>query len=53
MIDRILIEIDKGLKILSVPTNQERIRPDKDIPESTSLSNHDKKRHSKYMRVNH
>ena len=53
MIDRILIEIDRGLKILSAPPTNNRERPDKDIPESYSLSPSEKKIHSKYMRVNH
>ena len=53
MIDQILIEIDRGLKLLSTPTRQNRDRPDKNIPESTSLSSSEKKIHSKYMRVNH
>jgi ubiquinone biosynthesis monooxygenase Coq7 len=53
MIDRLLIEIDRGLKLLSTPTKQNRDRPDKDIPESYSLSTLEKKIHSRYMRVNH
>jgi len=53
MIDRILIEIDRGLKILSTSPKQNRERPDKDILESSSLSTLEKKIHSKYMRVNH
>jgi ubiquinone biosynthesis monooxygenase Coq7 len=53
MIDRIIIEIDRGLKLLSTPTKQNRDRPDKDIPESYSLSTLEKKIHSRYMRVNH
>jgi ubiquinone biosynthesis monooxygenase Coq7 len=53
MIDRILIEIDRGLKTLNTAPKQNRDRPDKDILESTSLSALDKKIHSKYMRVNH
>jgi ubiquinone biosynthesis monooxygenase Coq7 len=53
MIDRILIEIDRGLKLLSTPTIQTRDRPDKYILESASLSSSEKKIHSKYMRVNH
>jgi len=53
MIDQILIEIDRGLKLLSTPTKQNRDRPDKDILESSSLTTLEKKTHSKYMRVNH
>jgi ubiquinone biosynthesis monooxygenase Coq7 len=53
MIDQILIEIDRGLKLLSSPTKQNRDRPDKDILESSSLTTLEKKTHSKYMRVNH
>tara|TARA_B110000495_G_C22775012_1_gene453455 strand:+ start:53 stop:676 length:624 start_codon:yes stop_codon:yes gene_type:complete len=53
MIDQIIIEIDRGLKLLSTPTKRNRDRPDKDILESSSLSTFEKKIHSKYMRVNH
>ena len=53
MIDRILIEIDRGLKILSTLPQNNRERPDKDIAESYSLSPSEKKIHSRYMRVNH
>ena len=53
MIDRLLIEIDRGLKLLSTPTIENRDRPDKNILESSSLSALEKKIHSKYMRVNH
>ena len=53
MIDRILIEIDRGLKVLSVSPSQNRERPDRDIRESSSLSSSEKIIHSKYMRVNH
>ena len=53
MIDRILIELDKGLKILSTTPNKNRKRPDEGLSEATSLSLEDKENHAKYMRVNH
>jgi ubiquinone biosynthesis monooxygenase Coq7 len=53
MIDSILTEIDKALKILTLTTNPIRIRPDLNIKESDNLSSEERKNNAKLMRVNH
>ena len=51
--DKILIEVDKGLKTLTVKPLGIRSRPDVNISETKSMSSELKKTNSKFMRVNH
>tara|TARA_B100000035_G_scaffold286426_1_gene270706 strand:+ start:221 stop:844 length:624 start_codon:yes stop_codon:yes gene_type:complete len=53
MIDRLINELDRGLKILSVKPTSHRPRPDLNILEADSISTTNKKINAKYMRVNH
>ena len=53
MIDRLITELDRGLKILSVKPTSCRPRPDLNILETESLSTTNKKINAKYMRINH
>ncbi len=53
MIDRLITELDRGLKILSVKPTSHRPRPDLNILEADSISTTNKKINAKYMRVNH
>ena len=53
MIDRLITELDRGLKILSIKQASRRPRPDLNITETDSLSSKNKKINAKYMRVNH
>ena len=53
MIDSIINEIDKALKILTVSSNSQRSRPDVNFKESDALTPQEKENHSKFMRVNH
>ena len=53
MIDSIINEIDKALKILTVSSNSQRSRPDVNFKESDALTPEEKENHSKFMRVNH
>ena len=53
MIDKLIKEIDKSLKLLSTPQSGYRIRPDQAIPDSKKLAPSEKLRHAKFMRVNH
>jgi|TARA_B110000305_G_C19252455_1_gene545427 ubiquinone biosynthesis monooxygenase Coq7 len=53
MIDSIINEIDKTLKILTVSSNSQRPRPDVNFKESDALTPQEKENHSKFMRVNH
>ena len=53
MIDSIINEIDKTLKILTVSSNSQRPRPDVNFKESDALTPEEKENHSKFMRVNH
>ena len=53
MLDKILIEVDKGLKTLTVRTHAKRSRPDINLKDTKDLASYDMKVHSKYMRVNH
>ena len=53
MIDSIINEIDKALKILTVSSKSQRSRPDVNFKESDALTPEEKENHSKFMRVNH
>ena len=53
MIDSIINEIDKALKVLTVAPYPQRSRPDINLKDSDTLTPEEKKNHSKYMRVNH
>jgi len=53
MLDSIINEFDKALKVLTVETTSERSRPDKNFKNSYVLTPQEKKLHSKFMRVNH
>ena len=53
MIDSIINEIDKALKVLTVSSNSQRSRPDVNFKESDALTPQEKENHSKFMRVNH
>ena len=53
MLDLIINEFDKALKVLTVETTSERPRPDKNFKNSYDLTPQEKKLHSKFMRVNH
>jgi len=53
MIDSIINEIDKALKVLTVSSNSQRSRPDVNFKESYALTPQEKENHSKFMRVNH
>ena len=53
MIDKLISEIDKSLKILSASPVGNRARPDLNIPDSKMLPEADKHLHAKFMRVNH
>jgi len=53
MIDSIINEIDKALKVLTVSSNSQRSRPDVNFRESDALTPQEKENHSKFMRVNH
>ena len=52
MIDKLITEIDKSLKLLSTPQSGYRIRPDQATPDSKKLAPSEKLRHAKLMRVN-
>ena len=53
MIDRLITELDRGLKILTVKSFSRRPRPDLKILERDSISSTNKNINAKYMRVNH
>jgi ubiquinone biosynthesis monooxygenase Coq7 len=53
MLDSIINEFDKALKVLTVPTHPQRLRPDSNFKGSYILSPEERENHSKYMRVNH
>ena len=53
MLDSIINEFDKALKVLTVDAPAQRTRPDVDIKDSLSLTSKERKNHSKFMRVNH
>jgi len=53
MLDSIINEFDKALKVLTVETSSERSRPDADFKNLYTLTPQEQKNHSKFMRVNH
>jgi len=53
MINSIINEIDKALKVLTVPQHPQRSRPDANFDNSDTLTSQEKENHSKFMRVNH
>ena len=53
MLDLIIKEFDKALKVLTVESASERSRPDINFKDSYTLTPQEKKSHSKFMRVNH
>ena len=53
MIDRLITELDRGLKILTVKSFSRRPRPDLKILERDSITSTNKNINAKYMRVNH
>ena len=53
MIDKLITELDRGLKILFIKQTSRRSRPDLKIEEIDSTSSTNKKTNAKYMRVNH
>ena len=53
MLDSIINEFDKALKVLTVETSSERSRPDLHFKNLYTLTPQEKKMHSKFMRVNH
>ncbi|QEL56090.1 2-polyprenyl-3-methyl-6-methoxy-1,4-benzoquinone monooxygenase [Chromobacterium paludis] len=52
MLDKLIIELDKGLRTLCAPANSGRAHPDQDVAES-ELSAAEKKHALGLMRVNH
>ena len=53
MLDSIINEIDKALKVLTVAPSAQRARPDVNLKNLDTLTPKEKKLHSKFMRVNH
>ena len=53
MLDLIIKEFDKALKVLTVESASVRSRPDTNFKDSYTLTPQEKKMHSKFMRVNH
>tara|TARA_B110000014_G_C19981987_1_gene508474 strand:- start:98 stop:721 length:624 start_codon:yes stop_codon:yes gene_type:complete len=53
MLDSIINEFDRALKVLTVKPPSQRKRPDLNIKDSNALTAKEKKQHSKFMRVNH
>ena len=53
MLDSIINEFDRALKVLTVSAPPQRPRPDSSIKTSYTLSTKEREEHSKYMRVNH
>jgi len=53
MLDSIINEFDKALKVLTVPSPPQRLRPDSNFKGSYTLSPEERENHSRYMRVNH
>ena len=53
MLDSIINEFDKALKVLTVSSPPQRFRPDSNFKGSYTLSPEERENHSKYMRVNH
>ena len=53
MLDSIINEFDRALKVLTVSAPPQRPRPDSSIKTFYTLSTKEREEHSKYMRVNH
>lgn len=53
MLDSIINEFDKALKVLFVPSTPQRLRPDSHFKSSYKLTSEEEKNHGKFMRVNH
>ncbi len=53
MLDKLITEIDRGLKTLSIPSIESRPYPGSDIKETQPLSESDKRKHAQLMRINH
>ena len=53
VIDKLINEIEFGLKILFSPSSSKRPRPDKKILNKQDLNSGTKKKHAQLMRVNH
>ncbi len=53
MIDSIINEFDKALKVLTVDSSSQRKRPDVNIKNSDPITPEEIEKHSKFMRVNH
>jgi ubiquinone biosynthesis monooxygenase Coq7 len=53
MINSLINEFDKALKVLTLPSKASRNRPDLNIKESTKITTKEKKLNAKLMRVNH
>ena len=53
MLDSIINEFDKALKVLTVFSPPQRLRPDSNEKDSYTLNSEECEIHSKYMRVNH
>ena len=53
MFDRLIIELDKGLKTLSANAHSVRPHPDQDIAHITELSADEKRHAAALMRINH
>ena len=53
MLDSIINEFDRALKVLTVSTPPQRPRPDSNLKTSYTLNTKERVEHSKYMRVNH
>lgn len=53
MLDKLISEIDRSLKTLSVPSIEGRSCPGSNIKETKPLSDSDKRKHAQLMRVNH
>jgi len=53
MVNSIINEIDKALKVLTVSQYPQRPRPDKSFTDLDALTPQERENHSKFMRVNH
>ena len=53
MIDSIINEVDKALKVLTVSSYPGRSRPDANFKDSDTLTPKERENHSKFMRVDH
>ena len=53
MLDRLIIEFDKGLKTLAANAHSVRPHPDQNIAQTTELSPNDKRHAAALMRINH